>query len=114
MAKLEKMSKNDLAKQRAEMEAKLAEIRKAEAEYDGRRLKELKAEIEAMLAKEGYSLSDLMGGKSARKGGGAKAKAAPKFRHPENAAITWSGRGRQPVWYKEHMEKGGKPEDLAI
>ncbi|MEM8824908.1 MAG: H-NS histone family protein [Pseudomonadota bacterium] len=107
------MSKAGLAKQKAEAQKRLAEIAKAEAEYDGRRVKELKAEVEAMLAKEGYSVADVFGGKSGRKSA-ATSKTVPKYRHPENAAVTWSGRGRQPQWYKDHVAKGGKPEALAI
>ena len=113
MTKLETMSKADLAKQRADMEAQLMEIRKAETEFDGRRLKELRAEIEAMLSKEGYSLADLTEGRAPRKAG-AKTKAAPKYRHPENPSITWSGRGRQPDWFKAAIEAGKSREDMAI
>lgn len=114
MAKLEKMSKAELAKQKAETEARLKEIAQAEAEYDGRRIKELRSEIEEMLKKEGYSLADLFGGKSPKKASGGGAKSPAKYRHPENASVTWSGRGRQPVWYKEAIAAGKTPEDLAI
>ncbi|MGB3408896.1 MAG: H-NS histone family protein [Jannaschia sp.] len=113
MAKLEKMSREDLEREKAAAEKLLKEIGKAQAEYDGRRLKELRAEIEVMLAKEGFTLSDLFDGKSVRKSGG-KAKAAPKYKHPENGTVTWSGRGRQPQWFKDHVNGGGKAEDLAI
>ncbi|UWQ21669.1 H-NS histone family protein [Jannaschia sp. W003] len=111
------MTREDLEKAKADAEANLKAIAKAQAEYDGRRLKELRAEIDAMLAKEGYSLDDLTGGnggQAQRKAGGGRAKSPAKYRHPENPSITWSGRGRQPAWYKSHLEDGGKPEDLAI
>ena len=114
MAKLDKMTKSDLEKERAETEARLKEIAKAQSEYDGRRIKELRTEIEAMLAKEGYSLADLSDGKAGKKGGGSKAKAPAKYRHPENPNVTWSGRGRQPSWYKEAIAAGASPEDMAI
>ncbi|MEM9796707.1 MAG: H-NS histone family protein [Pseudomonadota bacterium] len=115
MAKLEKMSKAALEKERADAEARLKEISKAQAEFDGRRIKELRAEIEAKLAKEGYSLDDLLGGKAKKRGGGgARGKAPAKYRHPENAAMTWSGRGRQPAWYKDALAAGKKPADLEI
>jgi DNA-binding protein H-NS len=115
MANLDKMSKEDLAKEREEAEARLKEIRKAESEYDGRRLKELKAEIEQMLAAEGYSLGDITDGRQKpRRAGGGASKAAAKYRHPENPSITWSGRGRQPGWFKAALESGAKKEDLAV
>ncbi len=31
---------------------------------------------------------------------------APKYRHPENTEITWSGRGRKPAWIVEGLEAG--------
>lgn len=30
----------------------------------------------------------------------------PKFRHPENPTLTWSGRGRAPKWYQEAKDAG--------
>lgn len=39
-----------------------------------------------------------------------------KYQHPENAAVTWSGRGRKPRWVTEWLNQnpGGDIEDLAI
>ncbi|WP_043917472.1 H-NS family nucleoid-associated regulatory protein [Jannaschia aquimarina] len=108
------MNRDELEKAKAEAEAQLKAIAKAQADYDGRRIKELRAEVEAMLAKEGYTLDDLTGGKSGKRNTAGRAKLPAKYRHPENAAMTWSGRGRQPQWYKDHIENGGKAEDLAI
>ncbi|MCK0168134.1 H-NS histone family protein [Jannaschia sp. S6380] len=108
------MTRDELEKERNETEARLQEIARAQSEYDGRRLKELRAEIDAMLAKEGYSFDDLAGGKSGKRNTGGRAKAPAKYRHPENGSITWSGRGRQPGWYKEALAGGAKPEDMAV
>ncbi|WP_298436608.1 H-NS histone family protein [uncultured Jannaschia sp.] len=107
------MSKEELAKERAETEARLRELQKAEAEFDGRRLKEMKADIEKMLAAEGFTMADLFAGRAPKKAGGG-AKAPAKYRHPENASKTWSGRGRQPQWFKDHIDGGGKAEDLSV
>lgn len=115
MADLDTMTKEDLAKEREEAEARLKQIRKAESEYDGRRLKELRAQVEKMLADEGYTMADLMQGRSGgKKTAGGAVKAPAKYRHPENPSKTWSGRGRQPGWYKDAIESGKTPEDLAI
>lgn len=112
MGKLEKLSRDQLEKARADAEAQLKEIAKAQSEYDGRRIKELRADVEAMLAKEGYTIADLFDAKG--KKSASRVKGPAKYRHPENASLTWSGRGRQPQWYKAHIEGGGKAEDLAI
>lgn len=46
--------------------------------------------------------------------GKKRAKVPPKFMHPENPSLTWSGRGRQPLWFKEYEEQGGNTDDLLI
>lgn len=86
------------------------DVGKAIKSYEERQKKEALAAAEAVASKYGYSLSDLTGS------GGKKAKpAAPaKFAHPENPSMTWSGRGRQPVWFKEAIESGKTEQDLLI
>jgi DNA-binding protein H-NS len=58
----------------------------------------------------GVSVKDLMGGGSLKFKADGK-KAPVKFQHPDNASLKWTGRGRQPVWFKEWQESG-KPIDL--
>lgn len=115
MAKLDGMSKSDLMKERQAAESRLKEIQKAESEYDGRRLKELKADIEKMLSAEGYTLNDIAENRSrSKRSSNGAVKAPAKYRHPENAELTWSGRGRQPGWFKEALEGGKAKEDLQV
>jgi DNA-binding protein H-NS len=38
----------------------------------------------------------------------------PKFRNPEEASETWSGRGKQPLWVVELLARGGSLEDCRI
>ncbi len=35
-----------------------------------------------------------------------KAKSAPKYRHPDDASKTWTGRGRTPAWAKPYKDAG--------
>ena len=79
------------------------------ADYEERRRAEAVAELAAVAQKHGYKLADLVGGKKA-----TKAAAPAKYRHPENPAITWSGRGRQPNWIKEGLAAGKSLGDFAI
>jgi DNA-binding protein H-NS len=37
-----------------------------------------------------------------------------KFRHPFNAELTWSGRGRQTKWVVAWLAEGRKMEDLMV
>lgn len=75
---------------------------------DRERLKAL-AELEAKAQEMGFSLSDLLGTKKTRKGAGI-----PKYRHPDDAAVTWTGKGRRPAWVNEALAAGKTMEDLAI
>ena len=66
--------------------------------------------VEALAKKLGYRLAELA--KGARKP--KRRPATPKFSHPENPALTWSGRGRKPVWFTEALAAGKTAEDMAI
>lgn len=67
-------------------------------------------QVEALAKKLGYTLTELAEGKGKSK----RSPAKPKYRHPENPALTWSGRGRKPQWFTEALGAGKTPEDLAI
>lgn len=72
----------------------------------------------AKAAKEhGFDLSELLGEapkKTKRKAAAPKPKLPPKFKNPENPKETWSGRGRQPEWYKAAIAKGTSPDALSV
>ena len=100
---LSKMSMDELKQLRKDAEAAIkgfAERRRAEA---------MKA-IEAVAKEHGMSVDEIVGGK----GKSRKAKAPAKYANPENPAETWSGRGRQPAWYKAAIEAGKSPKSLEI
>jgi len=48
----------------------------------------------------------------------AEARAKPEViareMHPENAALTWSGRSREPNWFVEALQAGKTPGEPAI
>lgn len=109
---LDKMNKDELRAALKDAKAEVRNIEKAIEEFDDRRKMELRAELEAKAKEAGFSLDDFVGGRS--RGGRATRKGAPKYRHPANEAITWTGKGRQPAWFKEHVDSGGDPEALAL
>ncbi|KMK85845.1 MULTISPECIES: H-NS histone family protein [Pectobacterium] len=39
---------------------------------------------------------------------------APKYAHPDNPSLTWSGRGKQPNWFKEALAAGKTQEQLLL
>ena len=86
------------------------DVMKAISTYEDRQKAEARAKVEALAKEFGFSLSELVN--SDKKGG--RSSVVPKYQHPENAALTWSGRGRQPKWFREALVSGMSPEDLAI
>ncbi len=86
------------------------DVNKAVETYEDRRKQEARAAVEAKAREMGFSLSELTDG-SGKKG---KTPNPPKFRHPENPSLTWSGRGRQPAWIKEALENGTSLDDFLI
>ena len=106
--KLEQMTHDELISLRDEIDQRLKQLEKA-------RRKEALAAAKEAAGKMGFALEELIGAApSARSQKSASAKGVPKYAHPENPSITWTGKGRQPNWVKEHLSKGGKLEDLSI
>jgi DNA-binding protein H-NS len=100
---LEKMSRDELVQLRKDID-------KAIKTFEDRQRKEAIAAAEAAARKKGFSLAQLTDGKVKK----SRQVNPPKYRHPENPSLTWSGRGRQPAWYKELTEAGTSEEDLLI
>ena len=94
---------------REELQSLQKQVTVALKNYDERKKREAQSKLEAMAKEMGYSLNDFAGGKKGKSGG-----AAPKYVHPENPGKTWSGRGRQPQWFKDALSSGKSAEDMAI
>jgi DNA-binding protein H-NS len=86
------------------------DVSKAISSFESRKRKEALAAAEAAAREAGFSLNDLFGsGKNS-----PKLPSIPKYQHPENAAIVWTGKGRQPAWFKEAVAAGTSLDDLLI
>lgn len=79
--------------------------------FADRKKQEAMSALEARAQELGFSLADLIGTKKKRRSSGAP---GPKYRHPKNPAVTWSGRGRKPGWFSAALAAGTKPEALAV
>ena len=75
-------------------------------------LEKAKAAAEKAAKAHGFSLADL-GTAPTRPRKPAKA-GAPRYADPADPSKTWTGKGRQPEWYKAAIAAGAKPEELAI
>jgi len=86
------------------------DVAKAVATFEERHRKEALAAVEATAREMGFSLSELTGSTKKPR----KAAAPPKYQHPENRSVTWSGRGRRPKWIIEGLESGKSLDDFII
>jgi DNA-binding protein H-NS len=101
---------------RVELENLMKEVQRAIKDAE---VRDRQAAIEAAkkaAAEYGFSLSELAGdksdsGKSRGKGG---TKSAPKYANPADKSQTWTGKGRQPNWYRLEIEKGTDPDSMKI
>ncbi|MBC7415396.1 MAG: H-NS histone family protein [Herminiimonas sp.] len=89
----------------------LAELRdleeKTRHEIKKREIEEMvraREEILSIAQKLGVPLKDILGVQVRAK----SAKPAAVYQHPENAELSWSGRGRKPGWVKQWVD-GGQP-----
>jgi len=85
------------------------DLDKAIANYDDRLKAEARRDLEEKAREYGFSLSELVEVKTTKRG-----TVAPKYRNPGNPEQTWSGRGRQPTWFREAIVAGTEPDDLMI
>ena len=94
---------------RKELEILRKDIDKALENLAKRERTDALAAAEKAAREFGFSLSELTGGKAV-----AKPAAAAKYANPADASQTWSGRGRQPQWYKDAIAGGASPESMEV
>jgi DNA-binding protein H-NS len=94
----------------SELKKMQKDIAKAITTYEDRQKAEARAKVEAIARELGYSLAELVDGEAKPK----RAPVAPKYLHPENPALTWSGRGRKPQWFGDALSAGKTTADLTI
>jgi DNA-binding protein H-NS len=94
----------------SELKKMQKDVAKAISTYEDRQKAEARAKVEALARDLGYSLAELVGNETKS----SRAPAAAKYRHPENPALTWSGRGRKPKWFVDAASAGKAAEDMAI
>ena len=105
---LKSMTRKELEKLRKDVDSALQKV-------ESRELKMAHDAASRAAADFGFSLSDITGmATSSKRGSGTKSVSAPKYRNPADATQTWTGKGRQPEWYKSEMANGTDPQTLEI
>lgn len=84
-------------------------LERAISSFEDRKRREAMAAVENVAREHGFSLVDLTGGKMKRAG-----TVPPKYSNPGDPTMTWTGRGRQPRWVQESLNKGKTLDDLLI
>lgn len=85
-------------------------VGKALASFQDRQMATARAQLQEHARSLGFSLEEIVSPGAAKS---TRSRPKAKYRHPENAEITWSGRGRRPIWFTSAISAGKKPEDLA-
>jgi DNA-binding protein H-NS len=93
----------ELLRQRDDLDQKIAAAKKTEIESA---ISEAREIIETF----GLTERDMFPAPAATKKRGS---VAAKYRSLDGCS-TWSGRGRPPLWYAEHVKHGGLASDLFI
>lgn len=104
---------------RKELEKLKADIDKALEKLVGREKKAALAAAEKAARAHGFSLVEITGPEQAAKpkpktSKGPKKPSLPKYGNPQNKTQTWTGKGRQPDWFKAALASGTTPDELAL
>lgn len=86
-----------------------AELKKREAQEKVNILNEVRAFAKA----RGYAIEELLTKETKGKLPSGN-KVRVKYRHPENAALEWTGRGRKPKWVEAWVANGGNLDNLLV
>jgi DNA-binding protein H-NS len=101
---LSKLSIPELEALEQDVRAEIVNRREAEKQRVLDQIRELASSI-------GMTPEQLLG-RGAR-AGAAKA-VAPRYRHPEDSTLTWSGRGKRPSWVNDWVAAGKSLDDLEV
>ncbi len=68
----------------------------------------VRQKLDELIDSSPFTLQEVMEAKPMRK------PVKPKYRHPDDASMTWTGRGRKPRWVDECLNAGMKMDDMLI
>lgn len=70
-------------------------------------------EVRAFAKARGYAIEELLG-KDVKVKAATGSKVRVKYRHPQDAALEWTGRGRKPKWVEAWLANGGSLDNLLV
>ncbi len=93
----------------AELVALQADIEKELQRKAVQKKTDAKKALESTAKEYGFTLQELLSGKAA-----SGKPSIAKYANPANPAQTWTGKGRQPAWFKEALASGTDASDLEL
>lgn len=104
---LSKLSIQELQELARDIEQEIVSRREADRERVLEQMRELAGSL-------GLTLEEVLRQERGRdRGAKLPASTLPKYRHPENPVLTWSGRGKRPQWINEWLAAGRSLDELA-
>ena len=98
-----------------ELQAVIAEAQSHMKSAHANLIQDIRKKIDFLLDSNGLTLAEVYPTRGGKKATGHKIFVAPKYRHPADPTKTWSGRGKQPLWFAEAIKKRGvTAESLLI
>lgn len=97
-----------------ELEALIANASAHMHEARTAHVRAVKDKIEALLSHSGLSLDDIYPARGKKTAKGKTGSVAPKYRDPSDPSVTWSGRGRQPLWFVKALKRRGVTEEHLL
>ena len=105
-----------------ELEKLSSDVKKALANARARDRNLARKAAEKAAAEFGFSLTELSGDiktsskprKNKTKAKAPAKKGKPQYANPNDASQTWTGKGRQPNWYRAEVENGTAPDAMRI
>ncbi|MDR1995578.1 H-NS histone family protein [Azonexus sp.] len=86
-----------------------SELKRRESQEKTNILNEMRAFAKA----RGYAIEELLG-KDVKVKTATGGKVRVKYRHPQDAALEWTGRGRKPKWVEAWLANGGSLDNLLV
>lgn len=99
-----------------ELEQVIEEARRALELKQKEKRQEVIGQIKELAASAGLEVSIRIKGKPVEETRALRrrGKVPPKYRHPTDSSLTWSGRGQMPRWLRELVEQGHDKDEFLI
>lgn len=91
----------------SELEELAHDVQKEIERRKKQEIKQVAADIKALVAQSGLTLDEVLSVKTKQKG-------PAKYRNPENPEQTWAGRGKRPDWLRDALAAGRDLEEFSV